>query len=96
MRLSSPNHNVVCCVFLPDKPEDRVNYNDKPPFTGILSTEHDNYERVAANNLEAKPHSPRRVKALLRDFIEDPSRFRILMDTSPNKSISISSFLRAP
>ncbi|PIL24670.1 hypothetical protein GSI_12554 [Ganoderma sinense ZZ0214-1] len=54
-----------------DKPEDRINYNDKFSFSDVPDSEHANYKRVTANDLEHERHPPRRVKMLVRDFIED-------------------------
>ena len=54
-----------------DKPEDTINYNDKVSFDDIPDSEHVNYRRVTANDLEHERHPPRRVKMLVRDFIED-------------------------
>ena len=54
-----------------DRPEDRINYNDKFSFSDIPDAEHANYKRVTANDLEGERHPPRRVKMLVRDFIED-------------------------
>ncbi|KAI0352162.1 DUF185-domain-containing protein [Trametes cingulata] len=54
-----------------DRPEDRVNYNDKLSFSDVPDPEHINYKRVTANDLEHQRHPPRKVKMLVRDFIED-------------------------
>lgn len=54
-----------------DKPEDRINYNDKYSFSHVPDPEHVNYKRVTANDLEREREPPRRVKMLVRDFIED-------------------------
>ncbi len=53
-----------------DNPEDRINYNELS-FSDVPDAEHINYKRVTANDLEGERHPPRRVKMLVRDFIED-------------------------
>ncbi len=53
------------------KTEDRINYNDKISFSDIPDAEHVKYKRVTANDLEREHEPPRRVKMLVRDFIED-------------------------
>ena len=52
-------------------PEDRINYNDKLSFSDAPDAEHVHYKRVTANDLEKEQEPPRRVKMLVRDFIED-------------------------
>ncbi|KAI0642254.1 DUF185-domain-containing protein [Trametes meyenii] len=54
-----------------NQPNDRINYNDGYSFSDIPDPEHVNYRRVTANDLEGERHPPRRVKMLVRDFIED-------------------------
>ena len=51
--------------------EDRVNYNDDYSFSDAPDPEHAKYKFVTANDLERERHPPRRVKMLVRDFIED-------------------------
>ncbi|KAL1941255.1 hypothetical protein VTO73DRAFT_7467 [Trametes versicolor] len=51
--------------------EDRINYNDQYSFSDIPDPEHVNYKHVTANDLEKESEPPRRVKMLVRDFIED-------------------------
>ena len=53
------------------KTEDRINYNDRFSFSDAPDSEHVNYKRVTANDLENEREPPRRVKMLVRDFIED-------------------------
>ncbi|KAH9849954.1 DUF185-domain-containing protein [Lenzites betulinus] len=54
-----------------DKVEDRINYNDNYSFSDIPDPEHVKYKRVTANDLENERRPPRKVKMLVRDFIED-------------------------
>ena len=54
-----------------DKPEDRINYNDKYSFSDVPDAEHVKYRRVTANDLEGEHEPPRCVKMLVRDYIED-------------------------
>ena len=53
------------------KSEDRINYNNNVSFSDIPDVEHVKYKRVTANDLEREHEPPRRVKMLVRDFIED-------------------------
>ncbi|KAI0773301.1 DUF185-domain-containing protein [Trametes elegans] len=53
------------------RPTDRINYNDKYSFSDTPDPEHVQYRRVTANDLEQAREPPRRVKMLVRDFIED-------------------------
>lgn len=50
--------------------EDKVNYNENV-FSDIPDAEHVKYKLVTANDLETQRQPPRRVKMLVRDFIED-------------------------
>ncbi|CCM00250.1 uncharacterized protein FIBRA_02279 [Fibroporia radiculosa] len=52
------------------KSPDKINYN-RISFQDVPDAEHVNYKRVTANDLEAHREPPRRVKMLVRDFIED-------------------------
>lgn len=54
-----------------EKVEDRINYNDNYSFSDIPDPEHVKYKRVTANDLENERRPPRKVKMLVRDFIED-------------------------
>ncbi|KAI0730714.1 DUF185-domain-containing protein [Earliella scabrosa] len=54
-----------------NKTEDRINYNDRFSFSDTPDSDHVNYRRVTANDLENEREPPRRVKMLVRDFIED-------------------------
>lgn len=48
-----------------------VNYNDRFSFADTPDPEHVKYKRVTANDLESEREPPRRVKMLVRDFIEN-------------------------
>ncbi|KAI0629371.1 DUF185-domain-containing protein [Trametes polyzona] len=50
---------------------DPINFNNKYSFSDVPDPEHINYRRVTANDLENEREPPRRVKMLVRDFIED-------------------------
>ncbi|KAI0924231.1 hypothetical protein AcW2_005167 [Taiwanofungus camphoratus] len=52
------------------KPSEKLNYNPVS-FSDTPDPEHVNYRRVTANDLEHCREPPRRVKMLVRDFIED-------------------------
>ena len=56
----------------PRKPKraDKFNYNTRPENADAAS-EHVNYRIVTANDLESYVEPPRRVKMLVRDYIED-------------------------
>ncbi|CAL1714209.1 unnamed protein product [Somion occarium] len=49
---------------------DKINYNTQP-FNDVPDSEHINYRRVTANDLESLTEPPTEVKMLVRDFIED-------------------------
>ncbi|KAI9062507.1 DUF185-domain-containing protein [Trametes sanguinea] len=53
------------------KEEETINFNDQYSFTDAPDPDHVNYRRVTANELEHEREPPRRVKMLVRDFIED-------------------------
>ena len=55
----------------PPRPDEPFNYNDKVSFADAPDPEHVTYKRVTANDLEREREPPRRVKMLVRDFIED-------------------------
>lgn len=50
---------------------DKFNYNQNVSFDDSPNAEHVNYPYVSANDLEQHHEPPRRVKMLVRDFIED-------------------------
>lgn len=54
---------------------DKIDYNSKPEFSFASlesdSSEYVNYKLVTANELESCKEPPKRVKMLIRDFIED-------------------------
>ncbi|OSX64437.1 hypothetical protein POSPLADRAFT_1069710 [Postia placenta MAD-698-R-SB12] len=54
----------------PPRSPDKINYNQLS-FADAPDTEHVNYKRVTANDLEQRREPPTRVKLLVRDFIED-------------------------
>lgn len=54
----------------PRKPVDKTDYNEQV-FTDTPDAQHIHYRRVTANDLENEQEPPRRVKMLVRDFIED-------------------------
>ncbi|EED83157.1 predicted protein [Postia placenta Mad-698-R] len=54
----------------PPRSPDKINYNQLS-FADAPDTEHVNYKRVTANDLEQRREPPTRVKMLVRDFIED-------------------------
>jgi hypothetical protein len=54
----------------PSEPKDKWNYN-QVSFTDTPVGDHASYPRVTANDLEQYRTPPRRVKMLVRDFIED-------------------------
>ncbi|KAH9913979.1 DUF185-domain-containing protein [Epithele typhae] len=53
------------------KAEDRINYNDKVSFSDKPDPEQASYKQLTANDMEHLREPPRRVKMLVRDFIED-------------------------
>ena len=57
------------------RPPDKIDYNSKPEFSytslDSSSEEHVNYKLVTANDLESSKDPPKRVRMLIRDFIED-------------------------
>jgi len=46
-------------------------YGERTPFADVPDSEHVNYQRVTANDLEKRRTPPTEVKMLVRDFIED-------------------------
>ncbi|KZT07276.1 DUF185-domain-containing protein [Laetiporus sulphureus 93-53] len=65
-RLSSSSH-----LRSGRKAPDKINYNTRISFDDAPDAEHVTYKRVTANDLEHCHEPPRRVKMLVRDFIED-------------------------
>ena len=63
---SIPRHKSV-----DSKSEDRINYNDKFSLSDVPDAERASYKLVTANDLESAREPPRRVRMLVRDFIED-------------------------
>ncbi|TFY54744.1 hypothetical protein EVG20_g9584 [Dentipellis fragilis] len=57
--------------FRSGQSEDKINYNQEIFFDERPDPEYVNYARVNANDLEGNKEPPRRVKMLVRDFIED-------------------------
>ncbi|KAL6309298.1 S-adenosyl-L-methionine-dependent methyltransferase [Sparassis latifolia] len=52
-------------------PRDHLNYNPQISFSDTPDPEHVNYRRVTSNDLEEESDPPRRVKMLVRDYIEN-------------------------
>ncbi|TFY64926.1 hypothetical protein EVJ58_g2312, partial [Rhodofomes roseus] len=50
--------------------DEKINYN-RLSFQDVPDADHATYKRVTANDLESYKEPPRRVKMLVRDFIED-------------------------
>lgn len=50
---------------------EELNFNPEVYFDDVPNPEYINYKRVTSNDLEAFKHPPRRVKMLIRDYIED-------------------------
>ena len=53
------------------KKREELNFNPEVYFDDAPNPEHVSYKRVTSNDLEAFKHPPRRVKMLVRDYIED-------------------------
>ena len=53
------------------KKREELNFNPDVYFDDAPNPEHVSYKRFTSNNLEAFKHPPRRVKMLVRDYIED-------------------------
>jgi hypothetical protein len=53
------------------KKREELNFNPEVYFDDAPNPEHVNYKRVTSNDLEAFKHPPRRIKMLVRDYIED-------------------------
>ena len=53
------------------KKREELNFNPEVYFDDTPNPEHTNYKRVTSNDLEAFKRPPRRVKMLVRDYIED-------------------------
>jgi hypothetical protein len=53
------------------QPKAEINYNPEIYFNDAPNAEHVNYKRVTANDLESHRTPPKRVKMLVRDYIED-------------------------
>ena len=53
------------------KKREELNFNPEVYFDDAPNPRHVNYKRVTSNDLEAYKHPPRRVKMLVRDYIED-------------------------
>ena len=53
------------------KKREELNFNPELYFDDVPNPEHVSYKRVTSNDLEAFKHPPRRVKMLVRDYIED-------------------------
>lgn len=55
----------------PRQPKDELNYNPEIYFDDVPNAEHVSYKRVTSNDLESYRQPPKRVKMLVRDYIED-------------------------
>ena len=53
------------------KKREELNFNPEVYFDDAPNPEHLNYKHLTSNDLEAFKHPPRRVKMLVRDYIED-------------------------
>lgn len=53
------------------KKREELNFNPEIYFDDAPNPQHVNYKRVTSNDMEAFKHPPRRVKMLVRDYIED-------------------------
>jgi hypothetical protein len=53
------------------KKREEFNFNPEIYFDNVPNPDHVNYKRVTSNDLETFKHPPRRVKMLVRDYIED-------------------------
>ncbi|PCH36361.1 DUF185-domain-containing protein [Wolfiporia cocos MD-104 SS10] len=62
--------SVTASAHAARKTSDKINYNPDS-FSDAPDPDHVNYKRVTANDLERCGEPPRRVKMLVRDFIED-------------------------
>lgn len=57
--------------FATKRPTDKINYNTELSLSSSNDDEHVLYKKVTANDLEKRTDPPKRVKMLVRDFIED-------------------------
>lgn len=69
LRLLSSSHPSFASSK--SKKRDELNFNPEVYFDDVPDPEHVSYKRVTSNTLEASKHPPRRVKMLVRDYIED-------------------------
>jgi hypothetical protein len=53
------------------KKREELNFNPEVYFDDAPNPQHAKYKRVTSNDLEEFKHPPRRVKMLIRDYIED-------------------------
>ena len=53
------------------KKREELNFNPEVYFDDVPNPEHLSFKRVTSNDLEAFKHPPRRVRMLVRDYIED-------------------------
>jgi hypothetical protein len=66
--LSSSRHSLTSSK---SNKREELNFNPEVYFDDVPNPEHVSYKRVTSNDLEAFKHPPRRVKMLVRDYIED-------------------------
>lgn len=57
--------------FATQRSGDKINYNTELSLSSSDTDEHASYQQVSSNDLESYTEPPRRVKMLVRDFIED-------------------------
>ena len=69
LRLFSSSHPSLTSPK--SKKREEINFNPEVYFDDVPNPEHVNYKRLTSNDLEAFKHPPRRVKMLVRDYIED-------------------------
>ena len=69
LRLFSSSRPVLAGSKL--KKREELNFNPDVYFDDAPNSEHVSYKRLTSNDLEAFKHPPRRVKMLIRDYIED-------------------------
>lgn len=66
----SPTFSTISASRISPRKSDRLNYNPEFSFEDSPG-DHVNYDTVTANDLESYNAPPKRVRMLVRDFIED-------------------------
>ena len=69
LRLFSSSHSSL--TGPKSKKREEINFNPQVYFDDVPNHEHVGYKRLTSNDLETFKHPPRRVKMLVRDYIED-------------------------